>query len=293
MLTEPAYAKLNLSLDVTGHRKDGYHLLSMANVCVSLQDTLEFEHAPDVLQVSCIAEKELPPVPDGKDNLVYRAAETFFESTGEPDHNVRITVHKRIPSEAGLGGGSADAAAALRGLCRFYDYAVSIKALCRMAETIGADVPFCVQGGTALAEGIGEELTPLPPVPDCWFVVCKPEVGVSTADAYRRLDEDTLAQQKFTPAVVEALRQGSLSLLGGALGNAFEAVISLPEVRDIKCRLLQDGALGACMTGSGSAVFGIFDAMQKAKTACMNLHRDYPYTFQCVPQRSCFPQEVQ
>jgi 4-diphosphocytidyl-2-C-methyl-D-erythritol kinase len=287
VLTESAFAKLNLSLDITGRRRDGYHLLSMVNVSISLQDMLSFDRMPDGgLQVRCVPDADapqMPPVPDGKENLVYRAAETFFSLTGETDRNVCMTVHKKIPSQAGLAGGSSDAAAALRGLCRLYGCAVSPKALCRMAETIGADVPFCVQGGTVLVKGIGEILTPLAPIPACWFVVCKPPIHVRTAEAYHQLDAAQEVIPQFTPGVLKALQQKSLPMLGCAFGNAFAVALPLPEVKAIQKRMLQAGALGACMTGSGSAVFGLFDEKKAAETVYEKLRKEYPCTYLCQP----------
>lgn len=284
MLTEPAFAKLNLALDITGKRADGYHLLQMVNVSVSLCDTLTFERASGGLQVHCRTQPGAAPVPDGPENLVYRAAEAFFALTGEQDRNVRIFVEKHIPSQAGLGGGSADAAAALRGLCRLYTHPLSAQALCRAAEKLGADVPFCVQGGTALAEGIGERLMPLSPLPPCWFVVCKPPVGVDTAQAYRQADEAASLYTPHTPPVLAALREQSLRKLGAALGNTFAAALPLPQVQALEQQLRQAGALGACMTGSGSAVFGLFDRQETAVEASAALGRCCADTFLCVPQ---------
>ncbi|ARP50018.1 MULTISPECIES: 4-(cytidine 5'-diphospho)-2-C-methyl-D-erythritol kinase [Caproicibacterium] len=290
MLQEPAFAKLNLSLDITGRRVDGYHLLSMVNVSISLHDTLSFSRGGEGLQVLCKPDSALsavpgaPNVPEGKDNLVFRAAEVFFQLSGIQDQDVCIAVQKRIPSQAGLGGGSADAAAALRGLCRLYGCAIPAPRLCRAAESIGADVPFCVQGGTARVEGIGEQLTELPALPPCWFVVCKPAAGISTAMAYRRADEDGLPPQRGTPRVEAALRRGSLAAVGQSLCNAFQTLIPLPETADIRARLLRAGALGACMTGSGSAVFGLFCTKPTAQKALEEVQQKYPCAFLCIPQ---------
>lgn len=288
MLIEPAFAKLNLALDITGKRADGYHLLRMVNISVSLCDTLVFERASGGLQVHCAQSRTLsgnPAAPEGKDNLVYRAAQAFFELTDEPDRNVTILVEKHIPSQAGMGGGSADAAAALRGLCRLYQHSLPAERLYKMAETLGADVPFCVQGGTALAEGIGEILTPLESLPSCWFVIVKPPVGVNTAQAYRRADETSALPALYTPGVLAALQTHSLTALGTAFGNAFEAVVDLPQIKDIKQQLRQAGALGACMTGSGSAVFGLFDTEETAAAAAAALQQTYPCSFLCTPQK--------
>ena len=185
-LREPAYAKVNLSLDVVGRRADGYHLLSMVCQTVSLCDTLTFVRKPGA--PLSVRVEQAPEIPSGPENLVYRAAERFFAAAGEDDRGVEITIEKHIPAQAGLGGGSADAAAALRGLCRLYGKRLSKETLDAIALAVGADVPFCLCGGTALAEGIGERLTPLKALPRCLFVVVKPPFGVSTKEAYQKID---------------------------------------------------------------------------------------------------------
>lgn len=288
LLIEPAFAKLNLALDITGKRTDGYHLLRMVNVSVSLCDMLAFERNPGGLQVHCRQSGMLsnsPAVPEGKDNLIYRAAEAFFKLTGEQDKNVGILVEKQIPSQAGMGGGSADAAATLRGLCRLYDHPLPMETLCRAAKDIGADVPFCVQGGTSLVEGIGEVLKPLEPLQACWFVVCKPPIGVDTAQAYHCADEAEALPKSYTPGVLAALQANDLKALSAALGNAFEVVLNLPQIQGLEQQLLRVGALGACMTGSGSAVFGLFDRQARAEAACIRLRQLCPCTFLCTPQK--------
>ncbi|MCH3971716.1 MAG: 4-(cytidine 5'-diphospho)-2-C-methyl-D-erythritol kinase [Oscillospiraceae bacterium] len=285
-LQEPAFAKLNLSLDITGRRADGYHLLSMVNISVSLHDTLTLTRSPGGLRVHCRQQglPGAPAVPEGPENLAYRAAEAFFRLTGETDRNVCISIQKRIPSEAGMGGGSSDAAAALRGLCRLYGCLLSPEQLCAAAEKIGADVPYCVQGGTKLVEGIGEEINLLPPLPPCWIAVGKPAVGVSTALAYRRADERGTQSCFYTPRVTEALQRADLAAVGASLGNGFEELVSLSEIGVLKDALLHAGALGACMTGSGSAVFGIFADRDSAAAAQVSLQQLCPYAFLCTPQ---------
>lgn len=287
--TETACAKLNLSLDVTGRRADGYHLLSMVCQTVTLSDTLAFERRPGGLRVMCPGAQGIP---DGPGNLVYRAAEAFFRETGETDQSVTIIVTKRIPSQAGLGGGSADAAAALRGLCRLYRRPLSYERLCVLALGIGADVPFCIQGGTALAEGIGERLTPLPEMPACTIVLCKPQVGISTAEAYRKIDAaEAMPGARYTPGVLRALESGNLDALSASLGNRFADVLHVPEVDALQKGLLAAGALGACMTGSGSAVFGLFREEAVARRAAAQLAQNGTQAFVCraagttVPER--------
>lgn len=287
--TEIACAKLNLSLDVTGRRADGYHLLSMVCQTVTLADTLAFERRPGGLRVTCPGAQGIP---DGPENLVYQAAEAFFREIGETNRNVNIIVTKRIPSQAGLGGGSADAAAALRGLCRLYHRPLSYERLCALALGIGADVPFCIHGGTTLAEGIGERLTPLPNMPACAIVLCKPKVGISTVEAYRRIDEaEAMPGVQYTPGVVRALESGRLDALAASLGNRFADALHVPEVDALQRELRAAGALGACMTGSGSAVFGLFREERFARRAAALLAHNSTQTFVCKATGTAPPDE--
>lgn len=282
-LREPAYAKVNLSLDVVGRRADGYHLLSMVCQTVSLCDTLTFVRKPGA--PLSVRVEQAPEIPSGPENLVYRAAERFFAAAGEDDRGVEITIEKHIPAQAGLGGGSADAAAALRGLCRLYGRRLSKETLDSIALAVGADVPFCLCGGTALAEGIGERLTPLKALPRCLFVVVKPPFGVSTKEAYQKIDAAPAAAQPHTPGVLRALQSGSLPALGAQLGNRFSEALSLPQVEALCRRLREAGALGACMTGSGSAVFGLFspDDAERARAAAEVFSAKGCRAFVCTP----------
>lgn len=283
-VTEQAYAKLNFSLDIVGRRKDGYHLLQMVNQSIDLCDTLTLRHQDSGIAVTCSGASA--DVPQGEGNLVYRAAQAFLAYAGEQGRGVAIQVEKRIPSQAGLGGGSADAAAALRGLCRLFGQPLSDAELCQLAAPIGADVPFCVRGGTALVEGVGEQLHQLPPLAPCFLVVSKPSVGVSTKDAYAQVDRTPPPKREYARQVVAALAAGDLAGAARHFGNAFADVLRLPEV-DALCALLKsDGALGASMSGSGSAVFGLFDNAEKARASYRRLHLNWPQTFLCAP---CFP----
>ena len=179
-LTVPAPAKLNLSLDIVGVREDGYHLLRMIMQTIDLCDQIVLERA-DEISLTC----NLPELPCDERNLAVRAAHAFFERTGLPG-GVRMTLDKNIPHGAGMGGGSADAAAVLKGLNELCGTDLSQQELCEIGLRLGADVPFCIVGGTQLAEGVGERLTPLPPLPDCFLLVAKPEQGVSTPEATTR-----------------------------------------------------------------------------------------------------------
>lgn len=252
--TEPAYAKLNLTLDILGKLENGYHSLSMVMQSVSLCDTVTLIRGEEVssLQVACGN-----GAPSGPENIVWRAAQSFFDYCGIQDRDALFQIEKHIPSQAGMGGGSSDGAAALRLLNRAYNTGLSPEELRQIGAGVGADVPFCVTGGTMQAQGIGEKLTPLAPLPDCILLLCKPPVGVSTPQAFRESDRAPAVPPK-TPAMAAALASGELSQVADCLGNRFQEILPLPEIEEIADAMRSGGALGACMTGSGSAVFGIF-----------------------------------
>ena len=252
--TEPAYAKLNLTLDILGKLENGYHSLSMVMQSVSLCDQVTLIRGEGVsgLQVACGS-----GAPSGPENIVWRAAQSFFDYCDIQDQDALFQIEKHIPSQAGMGGGSSDGAAALRLLNRAYGTGLSPEVLRQIGAGVGADVPFCVTGGTMQAQGIGEKLTPLAPLPDCTLLLCKPQVGVSTPQAFRESDRAPAVPPK-TPAMAAALASGELSQVAACLGNRFQEILPLPEIEEIAAAMRFGGALGACMTGSGSAVFGIF-----------------------------------
>ena len=261
-----AWAKINLGLDVTGRREDGYHLLRSVMQTLDLHDTLEIEESSPG---SALVRTDNPELPDGDDNLITRAARAILQSYA-PDAGVSIHVRKRIPLAAGLAGGSADAAATLLGIRSLLGLRIPDDELMDMGGCLGADVPYCIKGGTALAEGIGEVLTDLPSMPDCAIVLAKPRVAVSTEEIYRRLDGGKPAAAPDIDAQIEALERHDLRGIAARLGNVLESVTSAlcPEVTRIKERLLSMGALGAQMSGSGPTLFGIFDDEKKAGHAC-------------------------
>ena len=274
-----ANAKINLSLEILGRREDGYHELNMVMASVSLCDWLEAEPAPPGISLACSD----PSVPCGPQNTVYRAAELFLESSGLAEKTgVRLFLEKTIPSQAGLGGGSADAAATLCALNALFHYPVSREDLLRIGLKVGADVPFCLTGGTQLAAGRGEVLSPLPDMPDCFFLVVKPEFSVSTPELYAALDQEAEVFHPRTEAMEQALRQGELLQVAGYLGNSFEPLVARkhPGLLAIRAMMEDCGALGVAMTGSGSALFGIFDAFDMAAMASMKL-MEHHQTFLC------------
>ncbi len=273
-----AYAKINLTLDIAGKRADGYHLLRMVMQSVSLCDRVLLKKGKPGIEVFCARND----VPCGRENTAYQAAELFFEHAGlVPD--ITIQIDKKIPSQAGLGGGSSDAAAVLLALNRIYQTEYSKEILCEIGVKVGADVPFCILGGTALAEGIGEILTPLPALKDCHIVICKPPVGVDTKQAFALADASRAFFTSYTDPMLGAVRHSDLRAVASGLGNGFEQVMKLDEVAQIKEAMNTMGALGSCMSGSGSAVFGIFEDEQRA-FACKEAFAGlYPDVYLCEP----------
>ncbi len=262
MTAEKAYAKINLYLDVLNKREDGYHnIRSVMHEVKSSRffDTVTVKRA-EGRTMSCSD----PTLTVGEDNLCLKAANAFFTALGVAD-GCFIELEKHLPREAGLGGGSSDAAAVLRALNRLYDGVFSAEELCKIGAKIGADVPFCVIGGTALCEGIGEILSPFPPLPECHIVISSGVGKVSTPEAYRLIDNTAPSGRGNLPALRAAIQQGDLASVGACLYNRFED--ASPSCRSVKKIFAESGALGTLMSGSGSAVFGIFGDENGAKNA--------------------------
>ena len=224
-LTEGAFAKINLTLDVLDRREDGYHDIRSILQTVALRDDIELLLDTGTgWHIEC----ETAGIPLDETNLAWRAARVFFDTFGGEPDGLTIRITKRIPSGAGLGGGSADAAAVLRALNRWKDYPLSVYALCELGAQIGSDVPFCVLCGTALAEGRGERLTKLPDTPEMFTVICKPDVCFSPPALYAKLDDVALAKRPDTRAMRAALEKGDLEAIGAGLCNVFEQV-AIPD----------------------------------------------------------------
>ncbi len=260
-----AYAKINLGLDVLRRREDGYHELRMIMQTVDICDDLLFERTAEP-GIAIRADREELPLDRG--NLIYRAAELLFREKKMAE-GVRVTLTKRIPIAAGMAGGSADAAAAMHGLNALFAMGYSVRELQELGVKLGADVPYCLAGGTMLAEGIGEILTPLPPPPACFLVVAKPDIDVSTAFVYGNLHADRLTYHPDIDGMIGALRAGDLSGITDRLGNVLETVTAgaYPVVSEIKELLRRAGAENALMSGSGPSVFGIFKERGAAEAA--------------------------
>ncbi len=275
-----ANAKLNLGLDVIGKRADGYHLLETVMQSVSLYDTVSVRRTKkEGITVSC---EELSVAQEN--NIAYKAAVVFFKETGFLENTgVSIKIIKRIPSQAGMGGGSADAAATLVALNRLFKTKLSETQLCKIGEKVGADVPFCICGGTRLVRGIGEIITKLDDCADCYFVIAKGNYGVSTKQAYESVDKAEKLISLRTQKVIEAITKGNFTDLNGRLVNVFEQCTQIKDVEDIKQKLLENGAVEAAMTGSGSAVFGIFTHRKQAKECERKLKQEYPFVCTARP----------
>lgn len=278
-----AYAKVNLTLDVTGRREDGLHTLDTVMQSVALWDEIELTPGglPGI-RIQC--SRDYIPVDNG--NTAYRAAQYFFRKIGKKDEGLTISINKRIPSRAGMGGGSTDAAAVLRALNNIYGANLPLETLWELATRVGADVPFCIKGGTCRCTGIGEVIEPVSELPPCFLVVCKPPAGMSTLRAYALLDQYPMSRNYGTQRMVDALGKGSLPKIGQCLSNRFEETLRLVQVRDIKKALLAAGALGAVMTGSGSAVFGLFGTEPAARNAAQLL-TSKGKVYVTRPLRSC------
>ena len=278
---ENACAKVNLTLSVGEKRPDGYHDVETVMTAVGLCDTVTlYRNTGPWDKLECD-----PPVTErAGDNLCMKALRVFFEEFGPKKDFVTIQLEKRIPTQAGLGGGSSDAAAVLRGLRTLYAPNMTDTRLEKMAENLGSDVPFFIRGGTALATGRGEKLEALPKMPQCWLVIVKPEESHSTAAMYAAIDSAESHSGSDSRMVLEGLDSGDLVKIAAGLSNDFQQV--LPEGSAIPAiveTLRQQGALNAQMTGSGSAVFGLFHRREDAEVAASVLKEDYPQTF-CVPQ---------
>lgn len=257
-------AKVNLSLDVCGVRDDGYHTVQMIMQKCNLCDSVYVEKQPEGIELSC----NLYFLPTDERNIAYKAAKLFFEETGVCG-GVKIHMEKRIPVSAGLAGGSGNAAAVLQGLNMIYETNLSEERLEQMGLKLGADVPYCLRGGTVLAEGIGEVLTDLSPLPKTPIVIVKPKISVSTPEIYKAIDSAEIHERPDTPLLIEALGEKDVTKIATNMKNVMEVVTENmhPVIGEIKNKLMQMGALGAMMSGSGPSVFALFDDFAKAKKA--------------------------
>lgn len=275
-IRESAWAKLNLTLDVLAKRDDGYHDMLMLMQTISIQDSIRVKKSENPgVRASC----NFYYVPVDRRNLAVRAAEVFLASVGQEQQGIELQIRKDIPVGAGMAGGSADAAAVLRGMNRLYDSPMNRRQLEALAAEIGSDVAFCIAGGTALARGRGEILEDLPAMPPCFIAVCKPGFSISTPELFRKLDQKSLRQHPDTEGMLAALRDQNLREMGLRMYNVFEDVDDrrLRAVTEIRSVFQDYGALGAMMTGTGSAVFGVFSEREAAEKSMEQLRKEYGY----------------
>ncbi len=286
MNTYLAYAKINLLLDVTGKRPDCYHNVAMIMQTISLHDVVTVEKIPgSEIEICC----DQPGIPTDCRNIAWRAAKAFGQEYGPPD-GLRISIEKHIPSQAGLGGGSADAAAVLRALRDMYAPTMPDEKLISIGVRVGADVPFCIVGGCCLCEGIGEVLTPLPCLPNEYTIeVYKPRAGVSTKQAYTAMDSIELLHPD-TALAVDCVRKNDWDALFPLCGNVFEQAVHLPDLAEYKRDRLQRGALMAQLTGSGSAMFPIWNKRGTEMPAQNEINRRFlcsPTSSNCSTATNC------
>lgn len=276
-----AAAKLNLALNITGIREDGYHLLEMIMQSVTLFD---FVSVTKTKSGMITLESNFPGLPSGPKNIAYQAAVKFYEAVGSTEEGVHIRINKRIPFGSGMAGGSADGAAVLYGMNLLYDTRLSLHQLMKIGEKVGADIPFCLIGGTRYVTGIGENITPLRKLPNCRILIVKPRFSVNTASAFAAYDSAGCHSDFDAHTILSAFEEGDLTKISSNLFNALENATDKKEnINKIKQQLLDLGAIGAIMTGSGSAVFGIFRNIETAAAAQKVFDRKWGQVYSVQP----------
>ncbi len=266
-----ALAKINLGLDVLGKRDNGYHDVRMVMQTIYLYDDVKLER---VRRPGIKLKSNLYYLPDNEHNIAYKAAKLLMDEFGIAD-GVDIHLKKRIPVAAGMAGGSSNAAAVLYGMNCLFDLKLSQEELMERGVKLGADVPYCIMRGTVLAEGIGEILTPLAPMPKCYILIAKPTISVSTKVVYEKLDAGAIVEHPDIDGLIEGLEHGDVEMVAGKMGNVLEQVTigDYPVIEEIKNVMKTDGAMNAMMSGSGPTVFGLFRSRQDAKKAIESLKR--------------------
>ena len=274
-ITKEAHAKINLGLDVLRKREDGYHEVKMIMQTIGLCDTLTFEMTKEN---DIVIESDSGKLPLDEHNLIYKAARVFFEETGQA-FGIKIFLNKRIPIAAGMAGGSTDAAATFLALNEISGQPLSMEKLLEISVKVGADVPYCIMGGTALSEGIGDILTPLTPLRDVYILIAKPPVNVSTGFVYGNLKITEETVHPDIDGIIDAMKANDAAKVSTLMSNVLETVTApaYPVIRDLENIMMNNGALGSIMSGSGPTVFGIFENEAWAKKAgeqCENAVKD-------------------
>ena len=278
--TIKAAAKINLILDLTAILENGYHSIYTVMQSVNIYDTVTLElNESKKIKLSC----SLPYIPTNEKNTAYKAAEYFFEYIGDTTHGVTINIEKSIPIQAGMAGGSANAAAVIKGLNYLFKNKLSADELYKLCEKVGADVPFCIAGGTRLCLNKGEIMAKLPDLPDCYIVIVKPEQGVSTKTAYANYDAAEWIRHPDNEGFLFAATQQDLKTMCYKASNVFVQVIEVSDRVKIKSVMRNHNAMMAMMTGSGTAVFGIFEKEKDAKKCADSLRDKFKNVFEAIP----------
>lgn len=272
-----ARAKINISLDVIRKREDGYHDLAMIMQTVDLFDKVNIKKTK---KNGIKIRTNLPFLPTDERNLVYKVIQ-YMKETYKIDCGIYVDLYKVIPIAAGLAGGSADAAAAIKAMNLLFDLELSHETMCHIGKRFGADIPYCLTEGTVLAEGIGDEMTMLPDFPQCYIVIAKPSVSVSTAFVYGNLKVAEIEKHPDTPLLIEAIKKGDLETICCNMENVLEHVTekTYPEIVKLKAALMAEGAIGTLMSGSGSAVFAIFATKEAAQAASVQIKKQQGVKF--------------
>ncbi|MCI6421706.1 MAG: 4-(cytidine 5'-diphospho)-2-C-methyl-D-erythritol kinase [Firmicutes bacterium] len=268
-----ALAKINLGLDVIRKREDGYHEVRMIMQTINMYDQLEI----DIKEEPGISiTTNLPFIPTNENNLVYKAAKLLMDEF-HIEKGITVELQKFIPVAAGMAGGSSDAAATMIGMNRLFGLGLTVRQLMERSVSIGADVPYCLLRGTALAEGIGEKLRPLPPCPNCYVLIGKPSISVSTKFVYEKLDAGNIEEHPDIDRILEGLQWHNLNKISENMGNVLESVTipAYPIIEEIKNHMKEHGAVNAMMSGSGPTVFGLFDDKMVAERACEALRESH------------------
>lgn len=275
-----APAKINLSLDILRRRPDGYHDVSMVMQTIDLYDTVTITtNDSKEISISC----DYEGVPCDKTNIAWKAADAFFNYSRIENPGIHINIEKKIPTQAGMAGGSTDGAAVIIGLNKLLSGYLQPKTMMEIGARLGADVPFCIEGGTQLASGTGTDLKKMIAFPNCHIVVCKPPISVSTAEAYAACDKMNFSHPEFTAELVKGIYNRDMFMITSSLYNDFEVALDLEPVKDVKRIMYKCKASGACMTGSGSAAFGIFTSKRRAQKCIEALKESYKDVFLCHP----------
>ncbi|MDO5148724.1 MAG: 4-(cytidine 5'-diphospho)-2-C-methyl-D-erythritol kinase [Oscillospiraceae bacterium] len=272
------YAKINLTLDVTGRRSDGYHNIDSIFEEISVSDTVTVSlNDSEKTTVSC----NVPEVPCDERNIVWKAADVFFSTTGVKNPGINIHIQKNIPCQAGMGGGSTNAAGVFRVLNRIFDTHMTDRQLMEISVRTGADTPFFIKGGLAHITGIGDIITELKPLSEHFIVVAKGTEGVSTAGAYKEIDSLSDPEHQDSERILNACANDNITTLMSSALNTFELTTLPGDIASIKSIMKKHGSSGTLMTGSGAAVFGIFTDRNKAAEACKELKNSYPFAELC------------